>query len=90
MCPPVLSEGRFGVIRRKGPLLTERNSFQATTWNPQSNQIVLDGLGPSVAQGKVVLFRSALIAMTFDNDTDPLILSKHSSIGLKGFSGFSR
>ena len=62
------------MIRRKGPFLTERNSFQATTRNPQSNQIVLDGLGPSVAQGEVVLFRSALIAMTLSIPFTALML----------------
>src|SRR5256886_4684533 len=67
---PVLRPRRFVVAVDERLFFTPRLRLDAAGVDPVRHEVLLRGLGPTVAEGEVVLVRPALVAVTADPDAE--------------------
>src|ERR1700730_1729594 len=79
MTTAILLVAVLGCLHAKRFFLAEAHGVKTVRRETERNEVLLDGAGTAIAEGKVVFGRATLIAVTFNGDLDLRIVPQELS-----------
>ena len=85
MSPSVLGPAFLVMLRAERPFLSVAHGAQQSAVNPEAYEVALGRIGPPLTEGKVILDRASLVAVSFNPHFLAGISAEPPVVRLQGF-----